>query len=137
MRAADEKRAEQLRSRGWVVIPPGDVQLTAVIRPYLAYRDAPDVKSRVAVYGPPAAGGRPRADLDGLGDREIAAFYTTTPLPVATPATPYAGDRMSAFREELAGQGYDLVGAWTFGTDAHGRFASVRVRHADGITHRP
>lgn len=97
------------------------MQLHAVIRPNLALDDG--ARSRVAIIGPPAAGGRPRANLDGMGEREVAAFYVAEQLPASVQHIA----RMRDMEEALSAAGYRVAGAWTVGVDPHGRYASVRV----------
>lgn len=127
-RHGEEQRAEFLRSRGWTVTPPeGTVRLTAIVRPAVGLPDE-SAKSRVAIVGPPSAGGRPRANLDGLGAREVTSFYVPVPIPKS-------GDQLAklrAFQEELSVLGYEVDGPWHAGVDPHGRVASVPVKRVAG-----
>lgn len=126
MRRAEERKADELRARGWECIPPdGQVRLTAIARPAIgAPATAPEL--RIAVIGPRAAGGKPRANTDGVGEREVAAFFSGGQLPANALHMP---DWLS---EVLTAAGYVPDGAWTVGVDPHGRYASVQVKRRSG-----
>lgn len=126
MRRAEERKAEELRARGWECIPPdGRVRLTAIARPAVG-APSQQPQMRISIVGPRAAGGRPRANTDGIGEREVAAFYTDGQLPANALHIP------DWLTEALTAAGYVPDGAWTAGVDPHGRYASVQVNRNSG-----
>lgn len=128
MRRAEERRAEYLRERGWECIPPdGVMRLTAIARPAADVVQRPHV--RVEVVGPPAAGGKPRANTDGRGARLVAAFYTAGQLP-RSPQHREQFERIVG--ELLAAQGFTTDGAWTLCVDPGGPYACVPAKRAPG-----
>lgn len=128
MRRAEERRAEFLRGRGWECTPPdGVVRLTAIARPAVG-SPGPQPELRVSVVGPRAAGGKPRANTDGAGERELAAFFVAAQLP----AQPEHMRQLDGLTEVLSAAGYVPDGAWTVGVDPHGRYASVGVTRSYG-----
>lgn len=122
MRRAEERKADELRARGWECIPPdGVVRLTAIARPAIG-APGPAPELRIAIVGPRAAGGKPRANTDGMGEREVAAFFAGGQLPTNAQHMP------DWLTEVLTAAGYVPDGAWTVGVDPHGRYASVPVK---------
>lgn len=130
MRAREERMAAELRARGWTCTPPdaapappstpaAGVDLVAVVRPTAR-------EPRLSIVGPPAPGSHPRANLDGLGAHERAAFLAPgVPLPrrADSPA------QTRPFVDLIESQGYTVAGPWTVAADLDGRsYAYVPVR---------
>lgn len=121
---AEERRAEFLRGRGWQCIPPdGQERLTAIARPAVG-STGPRPQLRIAIVGPRSAGGKPRANLDGAGEREVSAVVTDGQLP----ARPEHIRQLDGLLEAIQACGYIPAGAWMVGVDPHGRYASVQVK---------
>lgn len=113
MRRAEDRRAAELRERGWTCIPPDTDrgELCAVIR------DVPGERSARVIVAP--AGVPPTA---------IDVLRLTGPMPRPTGRSEQQRRQLAPTADELAGHGYVVERGWTFGVDARGPYASCPVR---------
>lgn len=114
-RRAEERKAGELRARGWLVVAPEDVaswarraaDLVATVRRTQGHADAwvlVDVRDA------------------GAGGQLVATW--TSPGRVPAPAQIGA---LADLGHLLAAQGFTVRGGWTVGTDSDGRYASAPV----------